>query len=176
MAEKTVRVLDSQTGKIISIPASELAPGMVLARMDSPEGDLGEVYVDASTVETAPLRHPPFDDNGREFLRRLAYHLAEVCPRTVEDWEDGFRRDTHPEKEMLVWANIVNSYLHFSAGRVRELTKKQDIFLLLVSYFTNGPEAALATTPLRALSRKRAAEIVAEVESACKKAKSIHEG
>jgi hypothetical protein len=101
MADQTVRVLDAETQQMIIIPASELAPGMMRVHIEGVEGD---VFVEGGTLETSPHRHPPFDGKTRDFLRHLQGAMAEVHPRTVEQWEDGFRRDAHPDRKMQFWA------------------------------------------------------------------------
>jgi hypothetical protein len=123
----------------------------------------GDVFVEAGTLETSPHRHPPFDEKTRDFLRQLQEALAEVHPRTVEQWEDGFRRDAHPEREMQFWASVAGCYRHFTESKVYNSAVRQDIFRLVFVCLNNGPEAALATVNLAVLSRKRAGQIIAEI-------------
>jgi hypothetical protein len=160
MAEQTVRVLDAETQQIITIPASELTPGMMRVRIEGVEGD---VFVEAGTLETSPHRHPPFDEKTRDFLRQLQEALAEVRPKTVEQWEDGFRRDAHPDREMRFWAGVAACYRHFIEGKVHGHAVRQDIFRLVFVCLNTGPDAALATVNLAVLSRKRAGQITAEI-------------
>jgi hypothetical protein len=163
MAQEAVRVLDTKTNKITTIPACELAEGMIRARVDGIEG---EVFVDAKTLrKETTFRHPPFDEKVRDLLREFAEALADVYPTTVEQWEDGFRRDMNPEKEIGIWVNIVSCYRHFTEVKVSDPAKKNDIFQLILACVNNGPERALATVTLKSLSRKRAAQIVAEIAS-----------
>lgn len=160
MTDQTVRVLDAATQQIITIPASELAPGMMRVHIEGVEGD---VFVEAGTLETSAHRHPPFDEKTRAFLRQLQEALAEVHPRTVEQWEDGFRRDAHPDREMQFWAGVAACYCHFTEGKVHDSAVRQDIFRLVFVCLNNGPDKALATAPLTVLSRKRASQIIAEI-------------
>lgn len=160
MATQTVRVLDTTTQQIITIPASELTPGMMRVHIEGVEGD---VFVEAGTLETSPHRHPPFDEKTRAFLRQLQVALGEVHPKTVEQWEDGFRRDAHPDTEMRFWAGVASCYRHFTEGKVHDHAVRQDIFRLVFVCLNNGPGAALATVNLTVLSRKRAGQIIAEI-------------
>jgi len=57
---KTVQVYDFATKKVTSIPASELAPGMVWAQV----AGVGRVWVVAAPPKNqAPYRHPPFTED-----------------------------------------------------------------------------------------------------------------
>ena len=82
MADQTVRVLDAETQQIVTIPASELAPGMMRVHIEGVEGD---VFVEAGTLETSPHRHPPCDETTRDFLRQLQEVLADAHLLTVEE-------------------------------------------------------------------------------------------
>ena len=51
MADQTARVLDANTQQIITIPASELAPGMMRVHIEGVEGD---VFVEAGMPLAVP--------------------------------------------------------------------------------------------------------------------------
>jgi hypothetical protein len=88
-----VRVFDFGTEQIITMPAAELAPGMVKARL---EGIEGEVWIDSSHLKKNVFQHPPFDEEVRDHLHEIKSALNEVYPMSLEQWEDGFRRDRTP--------------------------------------------------------------------------------
>ena len=158
MTQGTVNVLDLDTNAITTIPAGELAEGMLRARM---EGIDGEIWVEASKLKSGgPLRHPPFEEDLRDILRRLGQTFADVCPRTLEEWEDELRRDTHPEQEIALWVVMEEVFLHFTSGRSLDEEQKIDIFSVVLACVNNGPEYVLATTSPRTLSRKAVKEIV----------------
>src|SRR5437660_1795022 len=91
LSAERVRVYDFETQKITTIPAAELASGMIKAQV---QGIDGEVYVEASQVRLGgDYRHPPFDAERKALMRHLAEVFADVYPITAEQWEDGFRRD-----------------------------------------------------------------------------------
>jgi hypothetical protein len=160
MAEPMVRIFDFATQQVHTIPARELAPGMIRVKLGA-RPELGEVYVDARQLHDAPRRHPPFPEHFQDYFRQLSELLADVCPKTPEQWEDGFRQDTHPWQEIEIWCNIAGAFRHFAAGKSGPV--RRDIFQLIVAFINNGPETALATVSLKVLARKRAAEIVAEL-------------
>jgi hypothetical protein len=153
----TVRVFDFATKKVTTVPASELAPGM--ARMKI-EGLEGEYFVEAGQIDDeGEIKHPPFSEEVRDYFRSFAATFADVYPGTVEEWEDGFRRDTHPAKEIAVWSVIERHFKHFTEGRWLSVEQKDDIFKVILACSVNGPDFVLQTTNPRTLSRKRVKQI-----------------
>src|SRR5687768_10453326 len=99
MSDKTVRVFDFETKQLTTIPAAELAPGMVQARVQG----IGTVYISAGqAVKLQGFRHPPMPEM-RENFAKIKASLDEVFPMSLEQWENGFRRDTNPEREIAFW-------------------------------------------------------------------------
>ena len=168
MTTPTVRVQDPDTKQLITIPASELAPGMVKVRVE-PTGE--EYFVAASSLtpmtDATSFRHPPFSEEVRDLLRTIRDTFADVRPLSLEGWEGGFRCDAHPEKEIALWLNIAAAYRHLTRHLTpgpTELEKKRDIFQLILSSVNNGPDNAAATTATPTLSRKRVREIIDELK------------
>jgi hypothetical protein len=150
----TVRVYDPDTGRTVTIPARELAPGMVQVER---EGE-GLVWVPEATLKAGPIRHSEMP-GLRPLFRRLSETFAAVHPVTPERWEDGFRRDRDPTKELKIWVLLADAYLHF-AGRVTSADGRRDLFRLLLACANNGRDHALTTVRLTALSRRRADEVI----------------
>ena len=168
MTTPTVRVQDPDTKQIVTIPASELAPGMVKVRVET-TGE--EYYVTAAsltaTTDATNFRHPPFTEEVRDLLKTIRDTFADVRPLSLEGWEGGFRCDAHPEKEIDLWLNMAVAYRHFTRHLTpgpTELEKKWDIFQLILSFVNNGPDNAAATTATPTLSRKRVREIIDELK------------
>ncbi|MCI0457464.1 MAG: hypothetical protein L0Z62_10885 [Gemmataceae bacterium] len=113
----------------------------------------GKQWLRLSQLEEGPLRHPPFEDEGvRRLLRRIQEILAEVEPRTVAEWEDGFRRDCHPEREIATWLHIAAVYHYFMKSRPglpdSSLEEKRAVFQVCLACSLNGPLELQATRDL----------------------------
>jgi hypothetical protein len=78
---KTVRVHDPATGKIQTIPAVELAPGMVEADVEG----VGRVWINSAQVKGGrENKHPPFEPELRDTIEKeIQKPLAEVWPKTL---------------------------------------------------------------------------------------------
>lgn len=146
MNTDTARMYDPDTGNIVTIPARELAEGMVRAKIDGIEG---EVWVDSHDPRwlEGPLRQPPFPEEIRAIFGNLQRTFREVYPISVEQWEDGFRRDEHPEREITIWLRMAGVFRHFTGGRKMSLHKKEGIFQTLLACSSNGPNGILLTAP-----------------------------
>ncbi len=162
MSDEKVRVYDFETQKITTIPAAELASGMIKAQV---EGIDGEVYVEASQVRPGgDYRHPPFDEERKAVMRQLAEVFADVYPITAEQWEDGFRRDMHIDKEIGLWCRMAQALQHFTEDGAQSLEQRREIYQVISACVTNGPHNALRTVSLRTLARPRAKAIIAFME------------
>jgi hypothetical protein len=154
---KTVQVYDLTTKKLSSIPASELAPGMIEAVV----AGIGLVWVAAANVQIGgPYRHPPFTENIRQRLRRIKASLDEVFPKTLEAWEDGFRKDLYPRQEIAIWLHIASTYQRCTATRALTPQQRRDYFQVIMACSTGPREQVFEVVQLAAISRQEAERAV----------------
>lgn len=164
-----VTVYDTETETTHRIPMCELAPDMVRARVPH-RPDLGEVFVDGKKFKQGTTYYygPFTDPELLDTMQWLSSVFAGVNPLTPEEWEDGFRRDPNMEKEMATWVSLAVAYLYFTkhlSDRADDLPEKRDIFVLLLSCATSGPDAACAATNSTTLSQLRKRAIVEQVKA-----------
>ena len=161
-----VRIYDFGTKRITEIPTTELGPNYVRSTV---QGIDGEVFVDGSKARMSDhLRHPPFDESLRELMRQFASVFTDVYKRTPEEWELGFRREMHPEREIELWRQIMAAYLEFTHGNTGPVDVKKDCFNILLNCSINGCDVALETASLQRLSRAQARDIVNAVKARLK--------
>ena len=128
-ARARVNVYDSESRQIHSIPADELAPGMIRARVEGVEGD---VWVEAASLTPGEYKHPRLDEQGKGLIREIKGALDEVHFMTEEEWEDGFRRDTHLDREMAIWLHIAAVYRQLTEQADLNLEQKQKFLEILL--------------------------------------------
>lgn len=93
----------------------EPAPiGCILAKI---EGTGQYVWVQAGSLSPRELG-PPLSDHLMERARKISDVLGDVMGQSFEKAVENFRRDEDPEREILVWENIGESY--------SELTHQED--------------------------------------------------
>jgi hypothetical protein len=155
-----VRVYDFETKKVTNIPAPELAPGMLRVQLTDREG---EFWVDASQLKKSPPQDFEFGPEFLEVFEFLSETLEEVYPQTVEEWADGFRRDSNPKQEIAIWENIANAFLHFTNDSQLSLEERKEIFTVIFLAFTNGPKNVLHTFTPTFLSKESVCKILDEL-------------
>lgn len=144
-------VYDPATGKVTRIPKCELAPGMVKAVV---EGMEGEYWIDANKLCGADgFRHPPFDDEIRELVEEIRGRLKEVRPKTYKEWEDGFRKDADPEKEIAIWLTFARKFSAITGQKQYSPAQKKDIYTILTSLMLGGKDAEAICGKVSTLSR-----------------------
>jgi hypothetical protein len=160
-----VSVFDFRTQSIIRMPADELAPGMVRAKV---KGIDEEVWVDSRDGLTpGPYQHPPFDEAARDYLRSIKAALDEVFPMTLEEWEDGFRRDANPEREIAYWLFLSEAYRDTIDHRKRvglpvSHEIKREVFSVIATWLNAGQQLP-HVLDLKYLSRREAEDLVASL-------------
>lgn len=156
--EPRVQVYDVPTGTLSTIPARELGPGMVRVTMNGVEGDC---WVRPDQLQQSPYQHPPFDEEVRTHLHQIKDALDEVHLMSLEEWEDGFRRDRNAEREIAIWLHIAEVYARLTEGKSLTSGERQDVFRILLSCANNPRERVLATAGVQVLSRPEAEAVMA---------------
>ena len=157
--EPRVQIYDTPTGTLTTIPARELAPGMVRVQMDGVEG---ECWMKPDQLHASPYQHPPFDEDIRNLLRQIKATLDEVYPMSLEEWEDGFRRDQNAEQEIAFWLRISMAYTRLIQNKSLAFAERKDVFRILLSCANNPRDQVLATAGISVLSRPEAEAVMAE--------------
>jgi hypothetical protein len=158
--EARVPVYDFDTRQVHLIPAAELAPGMVRARLNGVED---EVWVDASRLQQNVHQQPPFPEEVRDLFRQLKAALDEVYPMSLEQWEDGFRRDSNPEPEIAYWLHLAQTYSRLvapDAGLGATPERRLAVFKLLAGCGIAPRERVLGVAERGPLTREEAERVV----------------
>jgi hypothetical protein len=65
-------------------------------------------------------------------VRRIQGTLAEVDKSSFEKWVDDFKRDLHPEREIVIWEYIAAAYDAYCSTRTLTLAEKGDVYGILI--------------------------------------------
>jgi hypothetical protein len=119
--------------------------------------------IDVNLHRQAPAVN--FISNGRfgisDRTRFLTAVATEVYPRTIDEWEDGFRRDRNPEREIATWLHIAEVYETFTCEQPLSLEAKQDYLKVLLACSTTPHEHVLKSVSLSAITEEEAAAAIA---------------
>jgi hypothetical protein len=136
--------------------------------------DHGEFYASRELFKTLKDRpgyaHPELPPEVRERFRRFERVFDVVYPRTIEQWEDGFRQDEHPWGEIAIWewwADVIERFTAHLAGNDPTAQEKRKEVADLVMFLSRIPEETReaiqkgrADIPgIRTLSKSRIREI-----------------
>ena len=127
------------------------------------QGRKGNFWVDASQQTPSPAKHFVFGPEYKQVFEFLCKALSDVYPQSVEEWEDAFRGEANPKKEVQAWVSIANSFLHFKEELDLSPEERQEAFTVISLAYNNGPENVLLTFTPQALSKERFRTILNEL-------------
>jgi hypothetical protein len=154
-----VKIRNPKTLATAVIPAAELAPGMMAIERPGHGVAFESLAEMAPLLGESPFQHPPFDAALRDRMAKLKAALDEIVPKTLEKWEEGFRKDTNMEREIQIWECIAEGY-----SKAVDLFKftgpqRRECLAIILAVVNNG-QHALETVQLDKLSKKQAEEVV----------------
>jgi hypothetical protein len=105
-------------------------------------GESEGFLVDGQRVFASGYRHGPFDDDVRALLGEIRDALSEVYPLSLEQWEDGFRRDMTPAREIASWLCLARAYRRLVTQVLSGTTlpQRQGIFRVLLAALSSVEE------------------------------------
>ena len=65
--------------------------------------------IDKDKIDTSTY-HDELAENLVQRIKRFKGVFNEVCPRSLEEWIDGFRGDMHPEREIAIWEKMAEIF------------------------------------------------------------------
>jgi hypothetical protein len=153
---ETVPYFDVESKRVVRIPPSELRPGVVQVRI---EGIEEVVWVSPEQLRPGEIRHPPFDEEVRAYIRQIREAFAEQRPLSFEEWEDGFRRDGTPEREIAIWSHAADVYTAVTAAEDAP-ERRRDVYRVIVACMTTSPDTVWRVLRPEALTREEAQQVI----------------
>jgi hypothetical protein len=142
-AQTTAQVYDTQTKKVVTMPVSELAPGMMKARVYGVEG---LVWVDTTRMsQNDTYFHPPFPPKTRQQIAWIANVLHDVHPLSVREWEDIFRKELSADRQIFIHTCAAETFKRLTEGGDWSLPQKRDLYMAIMHIGCGSEEEFLAT-------------------------------
>ena len=110
-------------------------------------------------MQQGAIRHEPFSEEIRDHLRHIENAFAEHCDLTLEEWEDGFRRDVSPEREIALWLHAADVYVQFTADESSP-DRRTDVYRCIVTCMTAGPDSVWDVLRPQTLDQAEAKQLV----------------
>ena len=155
-SQEMVPFLDVEAGRVVRIPVSELRPGVIQVRV---HGSDEVVWALPEQLREGDVKHPEFDEGVRDYIRQIQAAFAEQRPLSFEEWEDGFRRDTNPTREIAIWSHAADVFTAF-ASEEPSADRRRDLYRCVVTCLTTGPDAVWKVLRPEVLSRAEAEVVV----------------
>jgi hypothetical protein len=154
---ETVRFYDLDTCTVVTIPASELVPGAVRAQV---QGIDGIVWLNADKLNQGSIKHLPFEEVVRDYIRKIQVAFTEHRSLSFEEWEDGFRCDTNPGPEIALWSHAADVYTAF-ANVEPFYERRKEVFRSIVTCMNASPDTIWRVFKVEVLSRSEAESVIA---------------
>src|SRR5437870_4183095 len=107
-------------------------------------------------IKPGPIRRAQLSPELVLRIQTMRTVLAEVCSLTEAEWRDAFRRDVHPEHELLWWERVAGCYVALIAGRTFSPDQRQAAFNVIFGLFSGlegeQMKSDLAKLPASALN------------------------
>jgi hypothetical protein len=92
-------------------------------------------------------RHESTTSRLRYHLVRLRAVFRDVFPRSLADWEHGFRCDRDPRREIARWLRLADAFEHFAAGRDLSPEQRLDLFAVIFTCASRTAEGLRFVLP-----------------------------
>jgi hypothetical protein len=96
------------------------------------------MQIDPRELKKGPILHETLSDEMVSRVRSIRAALLQVYPQTMEAWLDGFKRDTHPEKEVLWWEHLSACFLEYFWTKCQNDDQAKSAFRLLLQIGLSG--------------------------------------
>jgi hypothetical protein len=77
-------------------------------------------HVDPGELRQGPIRHKSLSPELLEHIRAVYDVLGRYLDSSLEQFEIGFMRDMHPEREVAVWCRITSAWIDYHEKHLGE--------------------------------------------------------
>jgi hypothetical protein len=154
---KLVPFYDAETDAVVQIPQSELSPAVMFIALEG----RGNVYIDAAQARLPDaLLQAPFQGELRSAIESLVRDLADVHPMTYLEWEEGFRTEPRPEREIARWLHLAEILNAMSLAHAFDPPRRRECLNLLLACLNGPRDTSRDRCRLRLLSEEQIDEAI----------------
>lgn len=119
------------------------------------------IRVRPDQLKKGEYRYPHFPPVVISQIKQIKDYLDDVFPQTMDEWEDGFRRDADPISEIDLWLVIGEVYSSIITQRSTTEEKKATFSILLSCTMEEAdPEKMFSQQKVKILSQEQIRKIV----------------
>lgn len=83
-------------------------------------------YIDPSKLRPGPIRHETLPPELLDRIKIVFDLIGRYTGMTLEEFEVGFMRDMHPEREVAIWCSITAAWLAYHEKYLNNETLPDD--------------------------------------------------
>lgn len=95
-------------------------------------------------LDPSPIRHAELSPDLVARVKDIQATFDEVYPSSLADWLDDFRRDLHPEQEVLWWEHLAQCYIAYRDPHDLNAKQRQAAFKILLNISLGGRPLSLS--------------------------------
>jgi hypothetical protein len=109
-------------------------------------------YVDLSQLRPGPICHKSLPPALLELISAVFEVIGPYIGMTLEEFEVGFMRDTHPEREVDLWCRIAKAWLayheDFLGNEAQPIEEERKLLGALIAISTGMEDVSKLNVPL----------------------------
>jgi hypothetical protein len=95
-------------------------------------------------LRRAPIRHPELPESLVWRIRAIRAAIWNVYPLSIDQWIDGFKRDSHPSNEVERWEALATVFMEVSLKKGMNLANKKKLYKMLLSWICGENKETIA--------------------------------
>jgi len=118
----------------------EIQRRAAIAKLEKTQADQAQWLPIDRILLDAPFRHDTLPEDLLIRIKTLNRLLEDVLPVPLDETVDNFRRDLHPERELIIWERIASAYLDVVGDRrAMTLDECKEVLGVLLHISTAAP-------------------------------------
>ncbi|MDY0930308.1 hypothetical protein [Chryseobacterium sp. CFBP8996] len=120
------------------------------------------VNLDSEQIKLGEIVHDTLSAEQLLKIKHIQSTFQEVYPVTLEETIINFKRDQNPDNEIAIWLDMSSAYENYLKSQTSnvDLTKKQEVFKLLLSRSMMPSNEAILNSELKVLDESEANKVL----------------
>lgn len=120
------------------------------------------VNLDSEQIKLGEIVHDTLSAEQLLKIKHIQSTFQEVYPVTLEETIINFKRDQNPDNEIVVWLDMSSAYENYLKSQTNnlDLTKKQEVFKLLLSRSMMPSNEAILNSELKILDENETNKVL----------------
>lgn len=159
-----IKFYDFETKKSHMIPANEITSDMIEVKI---EGENGTAWVYKSQLKVSDnFLHPEFSDEIRQLIRQIKSYIDDIYYLSQEEWEECFRKDRNPAKEIRGWLKVGRVYKDITSKEIYTEEQKSDLLQIILSCNSGkNAEAIYSNIEFKSFNKEKALDLINKIIS-----------